>query len=270
MSAREAQQPRGTYLFPRHPSERDRLDIQHYALREVLEGNYLAPVETPAAVLDVGAGTGQWAFEVGATFSDAMVVGIDLVPSKSDPPANYRFVKGNVLQGLPFADGRFDLVHQRFLTTGIPLRSWSGLLEELIRVTRPGGWVELVEGAAWIAQAGPATAELTEFAHRLGRARGLDTTGVVIGALDEQLQRAGAVEVKKRALDLPVGEWGGRVGSFMASDIRAAYARLGDVFQQVLDVPREDSLRLLGTAQQEWEQFRSSLHVVLAFGRRPG
>ena len=270
MSSRGGQQPGGAYLGPRHPAERDRLDIQHYALRELLEGNHLAPVEMPAAVLDVGAGTGQWAFEVCGSFPDAMVVGLDLVPSKPEPPANYRFVRSDVLQGLPFADGRFDFVHQRFLTAGIPLRSWSALLEELVRVTRPGGWIELCEGAAWIAPAGPATERLTALAHRLGRARGLDTTGVVVGALDEQLRRAGANGVGRRALDLPVGEWGGRIGSFMASDIRAAYTRLCDVFDTVLGVPREESLGLLGAAQQEWEQLHTNLHIVLAFGRKPG
>jgi hypothetical protein len=91
-----------------------------------------------------------------------------------------------------------------------------------------------------------------------------------VGALDTQLRRAGAVEVRKRALDLPIGEWGGRIGSWMASHIRAAYARLSDVFHTVLDVPREDSRHLLGVAQQEWEQLRTRLRVVLAFGRRPG
>ncbi len=269
MSTGEGRQPGGAYIFPRHPSERDRLDIQHYALRELLKGNYLAPVRHPAAVLDVGAGTGQWAFEVCAAFPDAMVVGLDLVRGKPGPPANYRFVQGDVLDGLPFADGRFDFVHQRFLTAGIPLASWSALLQELFRVTRPGGWVELGEALARIEPAGPATTRLTELAHRLGRPRGLDTTGVIVGELHERLRRVGAVEVRTRPVDLPIGEWGGRIGSFMASDLRAAYARLCDVFEAVLDVPREDSLRLLGAAQVEWEQLHTSLHLVLAFGRRP-
>src|SRR5205823_5247718 len=35
------------YLLPRHPDEIDRLDIQHYALRETLGANYLAPVGQP-------------------------------------------------------------------------------------------------------------------------------------------------------------------------------------------------------------------------------
>jgi hypothetical protein len=54
----------GTYMLPRRPSEVDRLDVQHYALREALGANYLAPVKGPALVLDVGSGTGQWAFGV--------------------------------------------------------------------------------------------------------------------------------------------------------------------------------------------------------------
>jgi SAM-dependent methyltransferase len=60
------------YLFPRHPGEVDRLDIQHYALRETLHANYLAPVEDPQRVLDVGCGTGQWGFEMCREFATAL------------------------------------------------------------------------------------------------------------------------------------------------------------------------------------------------------
>src|SRR5439155_24391132 len=70
--------PSVRYLLPRHPDEIDRLDIQHYGLRETLGANYLAPVEAPSAVLDVGCGTGQWGFEVCIAFPKALVVGLDL------------------------------------------------------------------------------------------------------------------------------------------------------------------------------------------------
>ncbi len=36
------------YVLPRHPAEVDRLDVQHYALREALGTNHLASVEGPA------------------------------------------------------------------------------------------------------------------------------------------------------------------------------------------------------------------------------
>src|SRR5215471_1286524 len=78
-------------MLPRHRTEIDRLDVQHYALREAVRGNHLAPVHAPATVLDVGAGTGQWAYDLCAEFPDAEVIGLDLVPSKSDRrPGNYR------------------------------------------------------------------------------------------------------------------------------------------------------------------------------------
>jgi hypothetical protein len=52
-----------------------------------------------------------------------MVVGLDLVPSKQNQPANYDFVYGNVLQGLLFANDRFDFRPPEVL--GIRSAPWS-------------------------------------------------------------------------------------------------------------------------------------------------
>src|SRR5579884_4515213 len=155
-----SREPESPYLFPRHPEEVDRLDLQHFALREALGANFLAPVEGPERVLDVGTGTGQWGFEVCHRFPGALVVGFDLVRGKPNPPPGYRHVRGNLLQGLPFRDDVFDFVHQRFLTAGIPVVAWPGAVAELVRVTRPGGWVELAESPLKGHRLGPATERL--------------------------------------------------------------------------------------------------------------
>ncbi|HEY7199481.1 MAG TPA: class I SAM-dependent methyltransferase, partial [Candidatus Dormibacteraeota bacterium] len=134
-----------SYILPRHPSEIDRLDVQHYSLLEALGVNYLAPIEGPRRVLDVGSGTGQWCFDLAAEHPLALVVGYDLETGKAGP-GNYRFVRGNVLQGLPFAAGVFDFVHQRLMaTSAIPRAAWAAVVAELVRVAGPGAWVELVE-----------------------------------------------------------------------------------------------------------------------------
>src|SRR2546423_928114 len=152
-------------MLPRHESEIDRLDVQHYALRGALGGNYLAPVGRPAAILDVGSGTGQWAYDLCAEFPEAAVFGLDLVPGKTRArPANYRFVRANALQGLPFAGGSFDFVHQRLLVTAVPVPMWPVEVAGLLRVTRRGGGVELVEGGDQIDPKGPATGRLFELA----------------------------------------------------------------------------------------------------------
>jgi SAM-dependent methyltransferase len=257
------------YVLPRHPAELDRLDVQHYALREALQRNYLAPVEAPAAVLDVGCGTGQWASELCADFPRAMVVGLDLVPGKPKLPTNYRFVRGNLLHGLPFVEDSFDFVHQRFLISGVPVKSWAAVVQDLFRVARPSGWVELVEFPPWFESAGPATTRLCELLRQLLQAGGLDSAGIVFGALDDHLRRSGLVDVGKRTHDLPVGEWGGQVGSLLATDMRAAFTRMSSVFQARLDFPAQECIELVKAMQLELEHHHTQLSVVFAFGRKP-
>jgi SAM-dependent methyltransferase len=258
----------GQYLFPDHPSEVDRLDVQHYALRLTLGSNHLAPIADPRRVLDSGCGTGQWAYELCREFPRALVVGIDLQATKPVPPANFRLVKGNLLNTLPFADNQFDYVHQRLLVAAVPLPSWDGLIGELVRVARPGAWLELVEAAWSIEPAGPATARMVGLARRLGASLGLDSSGWVFRALGECLTGAGVTDVRRRAVDIPLGEWGGRAGSLMATDYRAAGMRLSDVYQARFGISAEECQELIRAASREWEELHSTCAIAIAHGRK--
>jgi SAM-dependent methyltransferase len=257
------------YVLPRHPAELDRLDVQHYALREALGTNYLAPVQRPRLVVDVGAGTGQWAYDLCRKFPQALVIGLDLEPGKPGAPPNYRGVRANVLQGLPFGDDRLDFVHQRLLFSGVPVASWPTVVAELVRTVRPGGWVELVEGATQLEPVSPASDRLCGLLRRLGELRGLDSTGIVFDSLDDYLIRAGATMVTKQTAALPVGEWGGRIGSLMASDMRALFTRLGPAFDAALGVPAADSEDLVRDAQEEWEEHHTTYSFAVAYGQKP-
>jgi SAM-dependent methyltransferase len=270
MKRRTGNAGNGSYVFPRHPSEIDRLDVQHYSVREMMQANYLAPLHQPAAILDVGCGTGQWPIELSVEFPRALVVGFDSEKPKpkARTPVNYRFVHGNALQGLPFGDDSFDFVHQRFLIAGIPVKSWAPAMLELVRVTRPDGWVELAESPSWVTRMGKSTGQLLEMLQALLRARGLDTAGVVYGALDAHLRRAGLIDVHVQTLELPVGDWGGQVGSLMASDARAALVRLVDVFEARLGVPAQQCTEMVATMLEECEQRHSALELKVAYGRK--
>jgi SAM-dependent methyltransferase len=265
---RPLRRTRDRYLFPRHPGETHRLDVQHYALRETLRANFVAPVHEPRRVLDVGCGTGQWAFEICEQFPEVVVVGLDLVAGKAEHPWRYRFVKGNLLHGLPLADDCFDFVHQRFLLAGVPLASWGAVVADLARVTQPGGWVELTE-IPWVVEgAGPATERLLILGREMAVSLGLDDGSVVFNALDGYLQRAGLYNVVRREFSIPIGEWGGRVGSLMATDGRAAFTRLCEVLQARSRLRAEDSRDLIRQALAEWENGRMSTPCAVAFGRK--
>jgi SAM-dependent methyltransferase len=264
-----AMRPDVPYLFPPHETEVDRLDIQHYALLEALGGNYRAPIGRPARVLDVGCGSGQWAYDLCREFPDCLVVGFDLASPKPVQAHNFEFVQGNLLHGLPFADDDFDVVHQRLLAaSAVPLQLWSSVVADLVRVTRPEGWVELVESAPEIESAGPATERLFSYVRQLGRSHGLDTTSLIVRSLGDHLTRAGLADVQSQTIDVPIGDWGGQPGSLLASGVRAGMTRLMDSFREKLGVPEVESRRLIHAMCDEWNRHRGRTRFAIAFGRK--
>nr|BBH93663.1 hypothetical protein KTA_18620 [Thermogemmatispora argillosa] len=261
------------YLLPKDLGEINRLDFQHYALRAALRGNYLAPIEQPRRILDVGCGTGQWAFELAHQFPHAEVIGLDLEQVKaSTPPPNYRFVQGDVLKGLPFENNSFDFVHQRLLFLAIPLAAWPGVVQELARVTSPGGWVELLEAGTALQDvlpSGPATQEFYRLGAQLAALRGLDTEGAVMRSLARYLEEAGLVNVHYQPLDVPLGEWGGRLGSLFALDCREGWKAMSAPIAARFGRSEQEVLALIEQASREWNEFHTELHLAVAYGQKP-
>jgi SAM-dependent methyltransferase len=221
-------------------------------------------------VLDVGTGTARWGIELCWEHPEAVVVGLDLQRGPAEHPAGYRHVRGDVLVGLPFLDCSFDLVHQRFLTSGIAVREWPRAVSELVRVTRPGGWVELAEPMVKPRRLGPATRRLGGLLLQQVAALGLDATNAVFRSLDRYLKRAGLEGVERKEFSLPIGEWGGRVGSFMLSDIRAVCSRLCERLCSEGIISPEDATDLIRRCQAEFEERRTVLTIAFAYGRKPG
>ncbi|WP_189361151.1 class I SAM-dependent methyltransferase, partial [Thermogemmatispora tikiterensis] len=185
------------YLLPKDPLEDQRLNYQHHALYRTLSNHYLAPLtpESIRTILDVGTGTGIWAFELQALFPHALVVGVDVsLQSLPQPvPPTCVFVRANVLEGLPFPDGQFCYTHQRLLVAAIPAQAWPGVVRELVRVTRPGGWIELLELSDVIQPAGAATRRLLDWFTGISRQLGFEME--VLRRLGELLQQAGCIDV---------------------------------------------------------------------------
>lgn len=258
------------YLVPREPREVHRLDLQHYALRELLGTNHLAPIETPRSVLDVGTGTGRWALDICHEFPHAFVVGADQPPPIGDRAApGYAYVRLNLLRGLPFLDGAFEYTHQRFLRAGIPVAAWPGAVRELAPVTAPGGVLELGEVGEYWGNAGPAANRFFGLMRELGGRFGMDTEGPPGLGLPRLLADAGLADVGERQVTVPIGEWGGRVGSFMASNLRAVGRALMPVYASALGVGEDETGRLVSEMLREIEAVHMTGEVWYAWGRKP-
>ena len=211
------------YILPSDGEELNRLDFQHYMLRYALKGNFVAPLRDPRAILDVACGTGRWAMEMATLFPQANVVGFDITPPPVEAgaavsrPDNFAFLQGNMLEGLPFPDNSFDFTHQRLVAVALPTNQWARQLRELMRVTRPGGWVELVEGD--LLPGGPGLQTLNGLGVQMSEKRGMSFENT--RRLDEYLRQAGARQVERRMVHLPVGQRSGRLGAMAEADYLA-------------------------------------------------
>jgi SAM-dependent methyltransferase len=260
------------YLLPKDLGETNRLDFQHYMLRYALKGNYAAPLDDPRDILDVGSGTGRWAVEMAQQFRAARVVGMDVAPPPMDAaaaadvrPANFSFAQGNALERVPFPDDSFDFVHQRFLTLAIPAARWPGVVAELLRVTRPGGWVELVETAP--PMGAPAIDQLARWGIELTRRRGIDIS--LMARIGDLLRDGGAMQVTARAINIPVGKPNGRIGAMAAVDYLSALAAVRGPVTKLGIVDEATYDAMMARGRQEFDQGAFIQPVYLAFGRRP-
>jgi ubiquinone/menaquinone biosynthesis C-methylase UbiE len=261
------------YLLPKDLGEVNRLDFQHYVLRAILRGNYLAPIGQPRRILDVGCGTGQWAFELAQQFPQAEVIGLDLelLKASASPPPNYRFVQGDILHGLPFDNDSFDFVHQRLLVLAIPQAAWPAAVQELARVTAPGGWVELVEASIApkdLTPSGPVTQRLFALGGQLAALRGIDSEGVVARSLDYYLSETGLVNIERRQIEVPVGEWGGRLGSLMALNFREGAKALSAPIAHRFARTEQEVATAIEEMLQEFNRYHTKYSYIIAYGQK--
>jgi SAM-dependent methyltransferase len=106
-------------------------------------------VAADAHILDAGCGTGEISARLAAMFPRAAILGIDVVDDhltrardkSAAAGSRVRFENRSIFETrLP--DGAFDLVVCRHVLQAIPHADRA--VAELVRVTKPGGWVHLI------------------------------------------------------------------------------------------------------------------------------
>jgi ubiquinone/menaquinone biosynthesis C-methylase UbiE len=258
------------YQLPDDEQEIHPRDWQHYMLRSLLRGNYIAPIAHPAHILDVGCETGRWLVEMAQEFPEAELVGVDLTLSPQDKalfPSNCHFRAGNVLNRLPFADASFDFVHQRFQFFAIPQLRWPQQVDELARVTRRSGWVELTEVNPSYQQAGPATEYVLDFLVRVMLAQGLDP--VISQHIGPLLSKAGLKRVGISTQLVPVGNWGGRLGDMAIKNILTIVQEMKPLVVAQMQIASEDFDYLVEQMRREVEQYHTTFTFHIAYGQSP-
>ncbi|KAI9244944.1 S-adenosyl-L-methionine-dependent methyltransferase [Phascolomyces articulosus] len=187
--------------------EYDRLQRQHYLLKSARKTNAWAPIEKPTTIVDIGTANGIWALEMAAEHFNAQVIGIDIKPPMSHQvgPKNLSYVEADINDRLPLEDASVDFIFQRSMGNVIRKDKWSHVLQEMLRVLKPGGYIELVEADLWHHNPGPVQNAFDAFMQEQCTEWGLDF--VFTESLGSKIEETGFENMEHRPLDIPIGEW---------------------------------------------------------------
>ncbi|CAG8675503.1 26090_t:CDS:2 [Dentiscutata erythropus] len=245
------------YPLPNDEEESDRLHLQHFLARYIWNSNFSAPVR----------GHLIWQLR---EYPLIEVVELDVSPyqTKQIKPKNFTFVKANATEGLPFDDNTFDFIFQRYLTAAVPKEKWPYLINELVRVLKPGGFLELSEFSS-LFDTGPVNQRLWYTAVRVLEEKGVDFS--TYQKLEEYAQNQGQLEnIKKedklychglKSNDI-------KLSKVAINNTMTLYTSLKQVLTKPLNVSEDEYDELVKASKDELFEFDTYYHLVRVYARK--
>jgi len=245
----------------------------HYLWKLANQKNHFCPLpEAMSSCLDVGCGNGVWMMEMASAFPGCHFVGIDLAPEAPTTihPRNCTFDTGDFLSGagLPYEDESFDMVHVRHVLAWQTPSHADRLLDEIVRVTKRGGRIEIQEPDTILRSATPGI-HLTQYNNAwitLMKQRGLDI-GLTRDLREPLLQRGVEASYCER-ISNPVGRWGGPVGELWIPEAAGVLKVMRPRLQPVLGL---DSVGYDGWVEgcfNEFERCRAYMDFYAVWGTK--
>ncbi|RUS12979.1 S-adenosyl-L-methionine-dependent methyltransferase [Endogone sp. FLAS-F59071] len=237
------------YFLPHDNREQDRLLIHHYCIKLAFQGNLIAPVEhllnEGSRVLDVGCGPGYWALEVAHDFPMTDVYGIDLVATypAAIRPANTHFYIGNIVEGLAFPDNFFDFIQMRTFIAALRMHEWPLAIKEIMRLLKPGGWVQLVEPDEKLWRLNAESNVFYNSLLAIASNAGLDLS--VAKRIPGMMRSQGFERVDNPRTSIPIGPWRGQLGQMMADDLTEGFIGATQLFAPALELTTDEYERLV-------------------------
>ncbi len=234
-------------------------------------------------VLDIGCGPGGWVLGLAQEFPDMQVTGLDIsagmigyakLLARASGLDNAHFRVGNALEPLDFPDDSFDLVNARQLEGVIPTASWPTLLQEMVRLTRPGGIVRLA-GNEW----GVSNSLAFETVHALtlqgnlafGLNHGPDArTWGLVAMASRYLRDAGCVNIQERPSFVDFS-----TGAEQHQDIRKMWSISAELLEPfflkagVTTPAAYEQLKRQMAIEMDEESFHGIIYTMTAWGQKP-
>lgn len=234
-------------------------------------------------VLDLACGPGSWVLELAQTYPHLEVTGLDIsqgmiayarLQAQASGLDHAHFMVSNITQPLPFPDASFDLVNTRHIEEVIPAASFPPLVQEMVRITRPGGTIRMT-GSEWGVTTSAAYEQLMTLLLQASLRVGLNLSADgrnlgVAPCLRRFLHDAGCVNIQERAsaLDFSAGAEQQLIGY---RDLTIAFA-LMQPFLTGVGVTTQDEFEQLYqqlTMEMSEERFCGLVYTLTVWGQKP-
>ncbi|KAI9482754.1 MAG: hypothetical protein EXX96DRAFT_498351 [Benjaminiella poitrasii] len=227
---------------------------------------------TPTRVLDLACGSGVWVLEMATAFPHSQFYGVDIAtiyPNSIKPP-NTQFQHCDILdpEGLPYPDGYFDYVHMRLVYNCFSKSDLKIVLNEINRVLKPGGYLEMRDIDPIIKNTGPTTDKIfSSFADRISQLYSVDVTWT--SHLSDILLNEGEfTDIHQQKISVGFG-FKGPLATSIDSSIADALRSYKQFFMQAYDLSSTECDAIISSIIQESSEHRSYFNYYMGWARKP-
>ncbi|ORY98921.1 hypothetical protein BCR43DRAFT_488413 [Syncephalastrum racemosum] len=177
----------------------------------------------------------------------------------------------NILKGrLPFPNDSFDIVYQSQANFSYTPSDWKYVLSELLRVTKPGGYIQLIENDLYFNLLGPVASSwqdrfLSAFSEKLG------VQPHIARQLPEILVETGWVDIESRHVSIPLGNWGLDIGILWQQNLEAFVQAVRPGMSEAMDISFSQYKEMWSAISEELERddCKAFSNVHAAWARKP-
>ncbi|CAG8432927.1 6073_t:CDS:2 [Diversispora eburnea] len=227
-----------------------RLNLEHCLYRYQWQGNFSSPIEQQLKegkmqVLNIGSGTCAWVMDMATEYPKCTFLGLDTSPiflTEGQRLPNTGFMQSDVLN-----NETFDFVSERFLIYASTNSECRLLFNEMCRVLKPGGWIELMEFRIGYENYGPITKSGNDQVLDYLRKKGIYSE-MNINMIPQLIQDSPCLtnfyQLEKKG---PIGNWGGEFGSLMLENYKMSRRSLNSFAKLISDNEHEEFIKQLST-----------------------
>ncbi|PKY55469.1 S-adenosyl-L-methionine-dependent methyltransferase [Rhizophagus irregularis] len=182
------------YYIPNNYEDIDREHMFHFFQSRIFQNNFSSPIEERlmregCKVLDIGCGPGTWLLDLASKYKKSLFYGLDnnSVYPNEIKPSNLNFIQADMFDGLPFPDNEFDFVRESSISFLVKADQWDFIISEMIRVTKPDGYVEFHEPYSTFNGIGPVLSKMHDALYKDEKSCILGPNGDKIGIVIQDL-----------------------------------------------------------------------------------